>query len=64
MLRMLRRTGARVNGLLTIAARHRTQQQRDNVTKAKEGKQLRVHLDAATIKMLCDYVSALSLPAD
>jgi integrase len=35
-----------------------------NVTKAKGGKQRRVHLDAETITMLSDYVSAQQLPDD
>jgi site-specific recombinase XerD len=33
-----------------------------NVTKAKGGRQRRVHLNAETIKMLSDYVSTLQLP--
>jgi integrase len=33
-----------------------------NVTKAKAGKQRRVHLDAETITMLSEYVSAQQLP--
>jgi site-specific recombinase XerD len=62
MLRVLWRTGVRVNELLTITPRDiEPQNSVVNVTKAKGGKQRRVHLDAETITMLSDYVSALNL---
>jgi integrase/recombinase XerD len=65
MLRVLWRTGVRVNELLTITPRDiEPNNSVVNVTKAKGGKQRRVHLDAATIKMLSDYVSAQQLPDD
>jgi len=63
MLRVLWRTGVRVNELLTITPRDiEPNNNVINVTKAKGGKQRRVHLDAETIKMLSEYVSALNLP--
>lgn len=53
MLRVLWRTGVRVNELLTITPRDiEPKNNVINVTKAKGGKQRRVHLDAETIKML------------
>jgi integrase/recombinase XerD len=65
MLRVLWRTGVRVNELLTITPRDiEPQNSVVNVTKAKGGKQRRVHLDAETIKMLSEYVSAQQLPDD
>ncbi|MGZ8880335.1 MAG: tyrosine-type recombinase/integrase [Halobacteriota archaeon] len=65
MLRMLWRTGVRVNELLTITPRDiEPHNNVMNVTKAKGGKQRRVHLDAETIKMLSEYVSAKQLPDD
>jgi integrase/recombinase XerD len=63
MLRVLWRTGVRVNELLTITPRDiEPQNSVVNVTKAKGGKRRRVHLDAETIKMLSEYVSAQELP--
>ena len=65
MLRVLWRTGVRVNELLTIMPRDiEPNNSVVNVTKAKGGKQRRVHLDAETIEMLSDYVSAQQLPDD
>jgi integrase/recombinase XerD len=65
MLRVLWRTGVRVNELLTITPRNiEPQNNVINVIKAKGGKQRRVHLDAETIKMLSEYVSAQQLPHD
>lgn len=65
MLRMLWRTGVRVNELLTITPRDiEPHNNVMNVTKAKGGKQRRVHLDAEKIKMLSEYVSAKQLPDD
>ena len=65
MLRVLWRTGVRVNELLTITSRDvEPQNSVVNVTKAKGGKQRRVHLDAETIKMLSEYVSVQELPDD
>jgi len=65
MLRVLWRTGVRVNELLTITPRDiEPLNNVVNVTKAKGGKQRRVHLDAETIAMLFDYVSAQELPDD
>jgi len=56
------RTGVRVNELLTITPRDiEPNNSVINVTKAKGGKQRRVHLDAETIAMLSEYVSALNL---
>ncbi|MGA7075701.1 MAG: tyrosine-type recombinase/integrase, partial [Halobacteriota archaeon] len=65
MLRVLWRTGVRVNELLTITPRDvEPNNSVINVTKAKGGKQRRVHLDAETIKMLAEYVSAQQLSDD
>jgi integrase len=65
MLRVLWRTGVRVNELLTITPRDiEPNNNVINVTKAKGGKQRRVHLDAETVKMLSEYVSAQQLPDD
>ena len=65
MLRVLWRTGVGVNELLTIMPRDiEPQNNVINVTKAKGGKQRRVHLDAETIKMFSEYVSAQQLPDD
>ena len=65
MLRVLWRTGVRVNELLTITPRDiEPNNNVINVTKAKGGKQRMVHLDAETIKMLAEYVSAQQLPDD
>ena len=65
MLRVLWRTGVRVNELLTINPSD-LEPNNDvvNIVKAKGGKQRRVHLDAETIKMLSEYVSAQELPND
>jgi integrase/recombinase XerD len=61
MLRVLWRTGVRVSELLTITPRDIEPNNKViNVTKAKGGKQRRVHLDAETIKMLSEYVPALN----
>ncbi|MGA7076557.1 MAG: tyrosine-type recombinase/integrase, partial [Halobacteriota archaeon] len=65
ILRVLWRTGVRVNELLTITPRDvEPNNSIINVTKAKGGKQRRVHLDAETIKMLAEYVSAQQLSDD
>ena len=65
MLRVLWRTGVRVNELLTITPRDiELNNNIINVTKAKGGKHRRVHLDAETVKMLSEYVSAQQLPDD
>src|ERR1035437_8248702 len=65
MLRVLWRTGVRVNELLTITPRDiEPNNSVVNVTNAKGGKERRVHLDAETIKMLSEYVSAQQLPDD
>jgi site-specific recombinase XerD len=65
MLRVLWRTGVRVNELLTITPRDVERNNNViNVTKAKGGKQRRVHLDPETIKMLSEYVSTQQLPDD
>ena len=65
MLRVLWRTGVRVNELLTITPRD-IEPRNDvvNITKAKGGKQRRVHLDAETIEMLSEYISEQQLPED
>jgi site-specific recombinase XerD len=58
MLRVLWRTGVRVNELLNITpADIEPRNNIVNVTKAKGGKQRRVPLDAGTIQMLSDYAS-------
>jgi integrase/recombinase XerD len=65
MLRVLWRTGVRVNKLLTITPRDiEPHNSVINVMKAKGGKQRRVHLDAETITMLSEYISAQQLPDD
>jgi site-specific recombinase XerD len=65
MLRVLWRTGVRVDELLTITPRDiEPNNNVINVIKAKGGKQRRVHLDAETIKMLSEYVSTQQLPDD
>jgi len=59
MLRVLWRTGVRVNELLNIKPSDvESPNSVVSITKAKGGKQRRVHLDAETIKMLSEYVSA------
>ncbi|MFZ0925940.1 MAG: tyrosine-type recombinase/integrase [Halobacteriota archaeon] len=64
-LRVLRRIGVRVNELLIITPRDiEPNNSVVDVTKAKGWKQWRVHLDAETIKMLSEYVSAQQLPDD
>ena len=56
MLRVLWRTGVRVNELLNIRPSDiEINNSVVNVTKAKGGKQRRVHLDAETIKMLSGF---------
>ena len=65
MLRVLWRTGVRVNELLTITPRDiEPNNSVVNVTEAKGGKQRRVHLDVETITMLSEYVSAHKLPPE
>jgi integrase/recombinase XerD len=65
MLRVLWRTGVRVNELLnTKPSDVESRNSVVNITKAKGGKQRRVHLDAETIEMLSEYVSAQQLPED
>jgi integrase len=62
MLRVFWRTGVRVNELLNIRPSDiETRNGVVNIIKAKGGKQRRVHLDAETIKMLSEYVSAQQL---
>ena len=56
--------GVRVNELLTITPRDIEPNNKViNITKAKGGKQRRVHIDAETLKMFSEYVSALN-PTD
>ena len=63
MLRVLWRTGVRVNELLNIKPSDvEPRNNVVNITKAKGGKQRRVHLDAETIKMLSEYISTQQLP--
>jgi site-specific recombinase XerD len=63
MLRVLWRTGVRVNELLNIKPSDiEAQNSVVNIVKAKGDKQRRVHLDAETVKMLSDYVLAQQLP--
>jgi integrase/recombinase XerD len=65
MLRVLWRTGVRVNELLNIKPSDiEIRNSVVNITKAKGGKQRRVHLDAKTVKMLSEYVSAQQLSDD
>jgi integrase/recombinase XerD len=65
MCRVLWRTGVRVNELLNIMPRDvEVHNGVVNITKAKGGKQRRVHLDQETIEMLSEYVSAQKLPDD
>jgi integrase/recombinase XerD len=65
MLRVLWRTGVRVNELLNIRPSDiEAHNSVVNITKAKGGKQRRVHLDAETIKMLSEYIWTQKLPAD
>jgi integrase/recombinase XerD len=65
MLRLLWRTGVRVNELLNVKPSDVEQRNNViNVTKAKGGKQRRVPLDAATIQMLSDYVLASNIGKD
>jgi integrase/recombinase XerD len=65
MLRLLWRTGVRVNELLTIKPSD-LEPRNDvvNIVKVKGGKHRRVHLDAETSKMLSEHVSALELSDD
>jgi len=65
MLRVVWRTGVRLNELLTI--RPSDIESRNNVvniSKAKGGKQRRVPLDIETIRMLSDYVSTSNIEED
>ena len=65
ILRVLWRTGVRVNELLNIKPSDiEPSNNVINVTKAKGGKQRRVHLDAETIKMLSEYVLHNNSPDD
>ncbi|MGA7077018.1 MAG: tyrosine-type recombinase/integrase [Halobacteriota archaeon] len=65
ILRVLWRTGVRINELLNIKPSDiEPKNQIINVTKAKGGKQRRVPLDAETIGMLSDYVSASNIRED
>jgi integrase/recombinase XerD len=65
MLRVLWRTGVRVNELLNIKPSDiESRNSVVNITKAKGGKQRRGHLDAKTVEMLSEYVSAQQLPDD
>ena len=63
MLRVLWRTGLRVNELLNIRPSDiEAHNGVVNITKAKGGKQRRVHLDQETLEMLSRYISAQNLP--
>jgi len=63
MLRVLWRTGVRVNELLNITPSDiEVRNSVVNITKAKGGKQRRVHLDAETVEMLSEYILAQELP--
>src|SRR5674536_147745 len=63
MLRVLWRTGVRVNELLNITPSDiEVRNGVVNITKAKGGKQRRVHLDAETVEMLSEYILAQELP--
>jgi integrase/recombinase XerD len=63
MIRVLWRTGVRVNELVNIRPRDiEWNNQVVNITKAKRGKQRRVLLDEDTVKMLSDYVLAQNIP--
>jgi integrase/recombinase XerD len=65
MLRVFWRTGVRVNELLNIRPSDiETRNAVVNITKAKGGKQRRVHLDQETLEMLSKYVSVQQLPED
>jgi site-specific recombinase XerD len=65
MLRVLWRTGVRVNELLNITpADIEPRNNIVNVTKAKGGKQRRVPLDSDTMRMLSDYVSRSKIQED
>ena len=65
MLRVLWRTGVRINELLNIKPSDiETRNGVVNITKAKGGKQRRVHLDQETLEMLSEYISAQQLPDD
>lgn len=59
MLRVLWRTGVRVNELLNIKPSDiEPRNEVVNITKAKGGKQRRVHLDEETVEMLSEHVLA------
>jgi site-specific recombinase XerD len=65
LLRVLWESGMRISELLhvtpaTIEPHNRV----INVTKAKGGKQRRVHLNEETIAMVCDYVATHHIPSD
>ena len=65
MLRVLGRTGVRVNELLSITPNDiEPRNSVVNITKAKGGRQRRVHLDTETVEMLSDYVSLHAIPDD
>jgi integrase/recombinase XerD len=65
MLRVLWRTGVRVNELLNIRPSDIEQGNGVvNIIKAKGGKQRRVHLDEETLEMLSRYVIEQQLPDD
>ena len=62
ILRVLWRADVHVNELLNIEPSDlETRNNVVSVTKAKKGKQLRMHFDAETVKMLADYVSVQQL---
>ena len=65
IIRVLWRTGVRVNELVNIRPRDiEWNNQVINIIKAKRGKQRRLILDEDTLKMLSDYVLALNTPVD
>ena len=65
LIRVLWRTGVRVNELINIRPRDvEWNNQVVNVIKAKRGKQRRVFLDEETLKMLSDYILALNILED
>jgi integrase/recombinase XerD len=65
LLRVLWRTGVRVNELVNIKPQDvEWNNQVINIIKAKRGKQRRVLLDEDTLKMLSDYVLAQKIQED
>jgi integrase/recombinase XerD len=65
IIRVLRRTGVRVNELVNIRPRDvEWNNQVINITKAKRGKQRRVLLDEDTVKMFSDYILTQNIPED